>query len=118
MDHIMKDSTHKKQTYQLRDMSYMSLSIGYIALLVAIAVFSLLAFGYYILQARIFIAILIVLLGSAACSFIIHTGTKYGTHGLEIIIGKLFQRKQIKNDFPNIERLLLHRPALIHNSSL
>ena len=115
---MMNDTTHKKQTYALRDMSYMSLSIGYIGLLVAIAVFSLLLFGYYILQARIFIAILIALFGSAACSFIVHTGTKYGTYGLEIIIGKIFQRKQIKNDFPNIERLLLHRSELIQNSIL
>ena len=114
----MNHTTHKKQTYALREMSYMSLSIGYIGLLVAIAVFCLLSFGYYILQARIFLAILIILFGSGACSFIIHTGTKYGTHGLEIIMGKVFQPKQLKNDFPNIERLLLHRSELIQNSIL
>lgn len=92
----------KKRTYKLRGISYMSLSLSYIALILLLTIILLISVAYFI-NAKAYIKLIlcsIILLG--AIFFVYATGIKYGKYGLEILLGKVLQKKHIKNDFPII----------------
>ena len=98
---------HKKRTYQLKGISYMSLSVMYLTLIIATTIIGLILLAYYSNQGKVVQLVLTALTCGGLIFSLFNIGVKYGEYGLEIIIGKAFQKKHIKNDFPNIERQLL-----------
>jgi len=104
----MKDNPtaiYKTTTYKLRGISYMSLSLNYLIILLVLAILLLITVGYYINTKQYIKLIFSIILIVGAIGFVYHTGIKHGRYGLEILLGKAFQKKHIKNDFP----IILHR---------
>ena len=96
----------------------MSLSLMYIALIVCTAVVGLILIATFISKDHyIGICISILFMGIGIVS-LYNIGIKYGEYGLEIIIGKAFQRKHIQNDFPRIENQLLLDQQLFPHQTL
>jgi len=118
----MKDndtSIYKKKTYRLRGISYMSLSLNYLVLLLLLGILLLLTVGYFINSKQFIKLIASIILIVGTMSFVYYTGIKHGQYGIEILIGKLFQKKHIKNDFPIIQkRLLQERKEIEDKASL
>jgi len=100
----MKDNTsnYKTTTYKLRGISYMSLSLNYLIILLVLAILLLLTVGYYINTKQYIKLMLSIILIVGTIGFVYQTGIKHGRYGLEILLGKVFQKKHIKNDFPII----------------
>ena len=107
-----------KQTYQLKGISYMSLSLNYIVLLMITSLLTLFFVGTYTINKNYFGLILTALIGGGFGFFIFNTGIKYGAYGLEIMIGKSIQKKHIKNDFPIIRQRLNREEFLFTKSIL
>lgn len=113
-----KPIAFKKRTYKLKNISYMQLSLMYIALIVLTAVVGLLLIATCIAKDQYIAIVLSVILVTGIIASLYRIGIQYGQYGLEIIIGKFFQRKHIKNDFPRIERQLLADQQLFPNQTL
>ena len=107
-----------KQTYQLKGISYMSLSLSYIVLLMITALLTLFFVGTYTISKNYLGLIITSLIGGGFGFFVFNTGTKYGAYGLEIMIGKSIQKKHIKNDFPIIRQRLSREEFLFTKSIL
>lgn len=109
---------HRKRIYKLRGISYMGLSLTYIALLLTTAVVGLALLAYCSTKGNIIALILVALVLVILLFSIFHIGIRYGEYGLEIILAKALQAKYIKNDFPSIEKHLLQQATLFPQQTL
>ena len=97
----------KKKTYQLKDLSYAGLSMGYIALIILTFVTCIILAAFATMKNNWILVICWMGLGLGIILSIIRIGTTYGDYGLAILIAKLFQPKHIRNDFPLFEQYLV-----------
>jgi len=102
----------KKKIYRLRDVSYMSLSVNYIFLLIFLFVALVGSTGYFLLSSQYLILLISIPGLLFLCYFVYTTGIKYGEYGLEIMISKIFMKKKFVNDFPILKKNLLNTPIL------
>jgi len=105
-------NNEKKKIYRLRDVSYMSLSIKYIFLLIFLFVVLIGTTGYLLLSGKYFSMLLSIPLLLFSCYFVYTTGIKYGEYGLEILISKIFMKKKFVNDYPILKKNLLNTPII------
>jgi len=97
----------KQRTYKLRGVSYMSLSLKYIIMILVFAVCMILSVGKFGTSGNYTLMIIALIFFGALTYLTFRIGTKYGEYGLEIMIAKLLQKKHFKNDFRTIEKKLL-----------
>ena len=80
----------------------MSLSLGYIAIIVLTIIIMILGVGISSLNENWFRMILTIAVCGGIIIGVYTIGSKYGKYGLEILLSKLLQPGIIRNDFPMI----------------
>ncbi len=90
----------KKAAYKLKDLSYLGLSLNYLAMIGAIVIMTIVIGGMNSTSGNWIWFIVTIVLGSGTSFYIYQTGIKYGQYGLIISMAKLLQPKTIKNDYP------------------
>ncbi len=90
----------KKAAYKLKDLSYLGLSLNYLAMIGAIVIMTIVIGGLNSTSGNWIWSVVTIVLGGGTSFYIYQTGIKYGQYGLIISMAKLLQPKTIKNDYP------------------
>ena len=90
----------KKAAYKLKDLSYLGLSLNYLAMIGAIVMMTIVIGGLNSTSGNWIWSVVTIVLGGGTSFYIYQTGIKYGQYGLIISMAKLLQPKTIKNDYP------------------
>ena len=94
----------KKKTYKLKDISYMNLSLTYIVIIAGTIIIMLALVAVCSLQKKWLMMVACIGVGSSIIFGVYSTGIKYGQYGLVILLGKMLQPRQLRNDFPLIAK--------------
>ena len=85
----------------------MNLSLTYIMIIVVVLVTMLGLVAVCSLQKRWLLMVLCAVVGCGIIFTVYSTGVKYGQYGLVILVGKMLQPRELRNDFPLIAKYLV-----------
>jgi len=103
----LKDSF--KKSYKLRGISYMSLSLLYIGVILGITIVCLITALVMLIKKKFLLCLLPLIIGGVTCYYIYSVGIKYGRYGITIMLAQVFQPKVIVNNNPYVFKKLIRK---------